>query len=394
MREAVIVSSSRTPLAKSFRGSFNLTRPDDLAAHCIRNVLDKTPQLDPAEITDVILGCGQPSGVQGSNVARIAAIAAGLPVSVAAVTVNRFCSSGLQAVAMAAHQIMVEGADAAIGGGVESITMMKRDSEPNPKVMAAKPGIYMVMGDTAEVVAKRYQVSREAQDEYSLQSQQRTARAQAEGFFKGEIAPLQVTRAILDKKTGEAIGREEYLCDGDECNRPDTTLEGLAALKPYFDKTSGQGSVTPGNASQLSDGASATLLMSRERADQLGIGFKLIFRGFSVAGCDPDEMGIGPVFAVPKLLKRFGLRIEDIDLWELNEAFAVQVIYCRDRLGIDQAKLNVNGGSISIGHPFGMTGSRMVGTLANELPRRKAKYGVVTMCVGGGQGAAGLFEAA
>jgi acetyl-CoA acyltransferase len=394
MREAVIVNSSRTPLAKSFRGSFNLTRPDDLAAHCIRNVLDKTPQLDPAEITDVILGCGQPSGVQGSNVARIAAIAAGLPVSVAAVTVNRFCSSGLQAVAMAAHQIMVEGADAAIGGGVESITMMKRDSEPNPKVMAAKPGIYMVMGDTAEVVAKRYKVSREAQDEYSLQSQQRTARAQAEGFFKGEIAPLQVTRAILDKKTGEAIGREEYLCDGDECNRPDTTLEGLAALKPYFDKTSGQGSVTPGNASQLSDGASATLLMSRERADQLGIGFKLIFRGFSVAGCEPDEMGIGPVFAVPKLLKRFGLRIEDIDLWELNEAFAVQVIYCRDRLGIDQAKLNVNGGSISIGHPFGMTGSRMVGTLANELPRRKAKYGVVTMCVGGGQGAAGLFEAA
>ena len=394
MREAVIVNSSRTPLAKSFRGSFNLTRPDDLASHCIRNVLDKTPRLDPGEITDVILGCGQPSGVQGSNVARIAAIAAGLPVSVAAITVNRFCSSGLQAVAMAAHQIMVEGADAAIGGGVESITMMKRDSEPNPKVMAAKPGIYMVMGDTAEVVAKRYQVSREAQDEYSLQSQQRTARAQAEGFFKGEIAPLQVTRAILDKKTGEAIGREEYLCDGDECNRPDTTLEGLAALKPYFDKTSGQGSVTPGNASQLSDGASATLLMSRERADQLGIGFKLIFRGFSVAGCEPDEMGIGPVFAVPKLLKRFGLRIEDIDLWELNEAFAVQVIYCRDRLGIDQAKLNVNGGSISIGHPFGMTGSRMVGTLANELPRRKAKYGVVTMCVGGGQGAAGLFEAA
>src|SRR6476659_9281765 len=312
MREAVIVTSSRTPLAKSFRGSFNLTRPDDLAAHAMRDVLKKTPQLDPAEITDVILGCGQPSGVQGSNVARIAAIAAGLPVSVAGITVNRFCSSGLQAVAMAAHQIMVEGVDAAIGGGVESITMMKRDSEPNPKVMAEKPGVYMVMGDTAEVVAKRYKVSREAQDEYSLSSQQRTARAQAEGFFKGEIAPVQVTRSILDKKTGEAIGQEEHLCDGDECNRPDTTLEGLAALKPYFDKTSGQGSVTPGNASQLSDGASATLLMSRERADQLGVGYKLIFRGFSVAGCEPDEMGIGPVFAVPKLLKRFGLRIEDI----------------------------------------------------------------------------------
>jgi acetyl-CoA acyltransferase len=394
MREAVVVTSSRTPLAKSFRGSFNLTRPDDLAAHCIRDVLKKTPQLDPAEITDVILGCGEPSGAQGHNVARIAAIAAGLPVTVAATTVNRFCSSGLQAVAMAAHQIMLEGADAAIGGGEESITMMKRDPQPNPKVMEAKPGVYMLMGDTAEVVAKRYKVSRESQDQYSLCSQQRTARAQAEGFFKDEIAPMRVTRAILDKKIGETIGREEHICEGDECNRADTTYEGLAALKPHFDKTSGQGSVTAGNSSQLSDGASATLLMSRERADQLGIGYKLIFRGFSVAGCEPDEMGIGPVFAVPRLLKRYGLKIEDIDLWELNEAFAVQVIYCRDRLGIDPAKLNVNGGSISIGHPFGMTGSRMVGTLANEMRRRKARYGVVTMCVGGGLGAAGLFEAA
>jgi acetyl-CoA acyltransferase len=392
MREAVIVNSSRTPLAKSYRGSFNLTRPDDLAAHCIQDVLKKTPALDPAEITDVILGCGQPHGPQGSNVARIAAIASGLPVTVAATTVNRFCSSGLQAVAMAAHQIMVEGVDTAIGGGVESITMTKRDFEPNPKVMACKPGIYMVMGNTAEVVAKRYKVSRESQDEYSLESQRRTARAQAEGFFKDEIAPIQVTRAILDK-TGEAIGQEEHLCNGDECNRPDTTLEGLLALKPFFDKTSGAGSVTPGNSSQLSDGASATLLMSRQRADQLGIGYKMIFRGFAVAGCEPDEMGIGPVFAVPKLLKRHNLKIDDIDLWELNEAFAVQVVYCRDRLGLDPAKLNVNGGSISIGHPFGMTGSRMVGTLANEMLRRKARYGVVTMCVGGGQGAAGLFEA-
>ena len=392
MREAVIVTSSRTALAKSFRGSFNLTRPDDLAAHCIQDVLKKTPQLDPVEITDVILGCGQPNGVQGSNVARVAAVAAGLPVTVAATTVNRFCSSGLQAVAMAAHQIMVEGADAAIGGGVESITMMKRDFEPNPKVMAAKPGIYMVMGDTAEVVAKRYHVSRESQDEYSLLSQQRTACAQAEGFFKEEIAPLQVTRAILDKKSGEKIGEEPHCCDGDECNRADTTLEGLAALKPYFDKTSGQGTVTPGNSSQLSDGASATLVMSRDRADELGIGYKMIFRGFAVAGCEPDEMGIGPVFAVPKLLKRHGLRVDDIDLWELNEAFAVQVVYCRDRLNLDPEKLNVNSGSISIGHPFGMTGSRLVGTLGNEMRRRKAKYGVVTMCVGGGQGAAGLFE--
>ena len=392
MREAYVVASSRTPLAKSFRGSFNLTRPDDLAAHCLRDVLRKVPQLSPEEIEDVILGCGQPNGAQGTNVARVAAIRAELPVSVAATTVNRFCSSGLQSVAMAAHQIINEGADAAIGGGVESITMMQRDSNPNPWVMEHKPGIYMVMGDTAEVVAKRYKISREAQDEYSLTSQQRIARAQADGFFKEELAPMKVTRGILDKKTGEITSREEHVCDRDECNRPDTTLEGLAALKPHFDQTSGQGTVTAGNSSQLSDGASATLLMSSERAKALGVQPKLIFRGFAVAGCEPDEMGIGPVFAVPKLLKRHGLKIEDIDLWELNEAFAVQVIYCRDRLGIDPEKLNVNGGSIAIGHPFGMTGSRMVGTLANEMLRRRAKLGVVTMCIGGGQGAAGLFE--
>jgi len=393
MREAVVVASSRTPLAKSFRGSFNLTRPDDLAAHCIKDVLRKTPQLDAVEIEDVILGCGQPHGVAGTNVARVATIRAGLPVSVAATTVNRFCSSGLQSVAMAAHQIINEGAEAAIGGGVESITMMSRDNHPNPWVLEHKPGIYMVMGDTAEVVAKRYKVSREAQDVYSLSSQQRTARAQEEGFFKEELAPMKVTRGILDKKTGEIVGKEEHICDRDECNRPDTTLDGLAGLKPYFDQTSGQGTVTAGNSSQLSDGASATLLMSAERAKALGVTPRLIFRGFAVAGCEPDEMGIGPVFAVPKLLKRHGLPVEDIDVWELNEAFAVQVVYCRDQLGLDPAKLNVNGGSISIGHPFGMTGSRMVGTLASEMLRRKAKYGVVTMCIGGGQGAAGLFEA-
>ena len=294
---------------------------------------------------------------------------------------------------MAAHQIINEGAEAAIGGGVESITMMQRDSNPNPWVLEHKPGIYMVMGDTAEVVAKRYKISREAQDEYSLTSQQRIARAQADGFFKEELAPMKVTRGILDKKTGEITSREEHVCDRDECNRPDTTLEGLASLKPHFDQTSGQGTVTAGNSSQLSDGASATLLMSSERAKALGVQPKLIFRGFAVAGCEPDEMGIGPVFAVPKLLKRHGLKIEDIDLWELNEAFAVQVIYCRDRLGIDPEKLNVNGGSIAIGHPFGMTGSRMVGTLANEMLRRRAMLGIVTMCIGGGQGAAGLFEA-
>ncbi|HYL79129.1 MAG TPA: thiolase family protein [Bryobacteraceae bacterium] len=394
MREAVVVASSRTALTKSFRGSFNMTRPDDFAAHCIQDVLRKTPQLDPNEIEDVILGCAQPHGAQGTNVARIAALRAGLPVTVAATTVNRFCSSGLQAIAMAAHQIVQEGAEAAIGGGTESITLTERSTSLNPWIEEHYPGIYMVMGVTAEVVAKRYKVSRQVQDEYSLLSQQRTARAQQEGFFDGEIAPMKVTRAILDKKTGERVGTEEVCANKDECNRPDTTLEGLLSLKPYFDQTSGQGSVTAGNASQLSDGASATLLMSRERADKLGIPYKLIFRGFAVAGCEPDEMGIGPVFAVPKLLKRHGLKIGDIDLWELNEAFAVQVVYCRDRLGLDPEKLNVNGGSIAIGHPFGMTGSRMTGTIANEMARRKAKLGVVTMCIGGGQGAAGLFERA
>ena len=393
MREAVIVESLRTPLAKSFRGSLNKTRPDDQAAHCLRAVLNKVPQLDPAEIGDVILGCGQPHGPQGYNVARVAAIRAGLPVSVPATTVNRFCSSGLQAIAMAAHQVLHEGAEAAFGGGVESITLAPRDRDPNPWVAEQYPGIYMVMGDTAEVVARRYQVSRQAQDEFALASQQRTARAQKEGFFQAEFAPMHTVRNVLDKKTGEVIGEEECDLVSDECNRPDTTLEGLSALKPHFDPHSGQGTVTAGNTSQLSDGASATLVMSRQRADQLGIRYKLLFRGFTVAGCEPDEMGIGPVFAVPKLLKRFGLTVDDIDLWELNEAFAVQVVYCRDRLGIPTEKLNVNGGSIAVGHPFGMTGSRLVGTLANEMPRRKARYGVVTMCVGGGQGAAGLFEA-
>lgn len=397
MREAVVVASSRTPLAKSFRGSLNHTRPDDQAAHCIRDVLRKVPQLAPDAIGDVILGCAEPSGQQGMNVARVALVRAGLPVSVAGTTVNRFCSSGLQAIAMAAHQIIHEGLDAAIGGGVESITAtaaLKQDrkSWANPWVAEQKPGIYMVMGETAEVVAKRYGIGRAAQDEYALLSQQRTAHAQRAGFFAEELAPMQVTRAILDKKTGAVSSLEEYLLTQDECNRPDTTLEGLRALKPYFDPDSGQGTVTAGNSSQLSDGASATLLMERTRAEALGIKPKVAYRGLAVAGCEPDEMGIGPVFAVPRLLKRFGLTVNDIDLWELNEAFAVQVVYCRDRLGIDPNKLNVNGGSISIGHPFGMTGSRMVGTLANEMIRRGARYGVVTMCVGGGQGAAGLFE--
>lgn len=393
-REAVVVASSRSGLAKSFRGSFNMTRPEDLAAHCIQDVLRKTPQLDPAEIEDVILGCACPYGAQGMNVARRVAILAGLPVSVPGTTVNRFCSSGLQAIAIAAHEIVQEGADVAIGGGVESISLVGRETDPHPRLLEMKPGLYMQMGVTAEVVAKRYGISREAQDEYALESQRRTARAQREGFFSEEIAPMRVTMAIIDKKTGERIGTKEVCCDRDECNRSDSTLEGLLALKPHFDPDSGQGSVTAGNSSQLSDGASATLLMSRERADKLGLSYKLIFRGFVVSGCEPDEMGIGPVFAVPKLLNRHSLTISDIDLWELNEAFAVQVVYCRDRLGIPMEKLNVNGGSISIGHPFGMTGSRMTGTLANEMARRpESRLGVVTMCVGGGQGAAGLFEA-
>jgi acetyl-CoA acyltransferase len=394
MREAVIVASSRTPLAKSHRGSFNMTRPDDLAAHCITDTLRKVPAVAAVEIEEVILGCGQPHGPQGHNVARVAALRAGLPVTTAALTVNRFCNSGLQAIVQAAHMVVSEGVETAIGGGVESITMMQRDNSPNPVVKEQHPGLYMVMGETAEVVARRYQVSREAQDEYSLISQQRVARAQQDGFFSGEIAPIDVTRAVLDKKSGEKVGEEKARVELDECNRPETTLEGLLKLAPVFDTTSGNGSVTAGNSSQLSDGASATLVMSMGRANALGVTPLLVFRGYAVAGCEPDEMGIGPVYAVPKLLKQHGLKVDDIDVWELNEAFASQVIYCRDRLGIAMDRLNLNGGSIAIGHPFGMTGSRLVGTIANEMRRRKARYGVVTMCVGGGQGAAALFERA
>jgi acetyl-CoA acetyltransferase family protein len=392
MREAVIVSSSRTPLAKSHRGSFNMTRPDDLAAHAIAHALSKVPGIDPSEVEEVILGCGQPHGPAGHNVARVAAMRAGLPVTTAAVTVNRFCNSGLQAVVQAAHMVMHEQVDVAVGGGVESITMMVRDSSPNPWLEEHLPGLYMAMGDTAEVVARRYNITRDAQDEYALVSQQRIARAQEDGFFRHELAPMKVTRAILDKKSGGKVGEEEVCVDRDECNRPDTTLEGLSKLPPAFDTTSGRGSVTAGNSSQLSDGASATVVMSSERAKALGIEPLLVFRGYAIAGCDPDEMGIGPVFAVPKLLKRQGVRMDDIDVWELNEAFASQVVYCRDRLGIPIDRLNPNGGSIAIGHPFGMTGSRLVGTIATEMNRRRARYGIVTMCVGGGQGGAALFE--
>lgn len=393
MREAVVVSSSRTPLAKSHRGSFNLTRPDDLAAHCIRHALAKLPALDPADVEEVVLGCGQPTGAAGHNVARVATLRAGLPVTTPAVTVNRFCNSGLQAIVQAAHMIIHEGVEAAIGGGVESITMMRRELSPNPWIEKHVPALYMTMGDTAEVVAKRYRIGREAQDAYALSSQERTAAAQRRGFFRAELAPIEVRRALIDRRTGEKSGEEDALVEQDECNRPDTTLEGLAKLEPVFDREGGHGTVTAGNSSQLSDGASATVLVSRERANALGLAPMLTYRGYAVSGCEPDEMGIGPVLAVPKLLDRLRLRVEDIDLWELNEAFASQVLYCRDRLEIPMDRLNVNGGSISIGHPFGMTGSRLVGTLANALRERGGRWGVVTMCVGGGQGAAALFEA-
>ena len=393
MVDAVVVASSRTPLAKSFRGTLNLTRPDDMLAHCLRHVVAKIPQLALAEIEDVVVGCAYPEGAQGANVARIAALRAGFPRPVAAATVNRFCSSGLQAIVMAAHMIGGGGVTAAIGGGVESITGIRSDSaHQNPWLLEHCPEIYMAMGDTAEVVAKRYGVSRGAQDEIALVSQQRTAQAQDDGFFEAELAPLEVTHGILDKGTGDIASRQSCLFAQDECNRPHTSLEGLSALQPYFDGASGKGTVTAGNASQLADGASATLLLARDRAQELGISPQVVFRGFSVAGCAPDEMGIGPVFAVPKLLARHGLEVKDIDLWELNEAFAVQVVYCRDRLGIDPEKLNVHGGSIAIGHPFGMTGSRLVGTLAQSMQDRQAALGVVTMCIGGGQGAAALFE--
>jgi acetyl-CoA C-acetyltransferase/acetyl-CoA acyltransferase len=393
MVDAVVVASSRTPLAKSFRGSLNLTRPDDMLAHCLRHVVAKVPQLSISELEDVIVGCAYPEGSQGSNVARIAAMRAEFPHDVAACTVNRFCASGLQAIVMAARSIAAGGVAAAIGGGVESISGIRSSmTHRNPWMLSHCPEIYMGMGDTAEVVAKRYGVSRTAQDEVALASQERTARAQDAGFFDAELAPIEVTRGLVDKQSGEILSRESVLFERDECNRRDTNLEGLSALGPCFDTTSGDGTVTAGNASQLSDGASATLLLARDRAMELGIQPLVVFRGFAVAGCAPDEMGIGPVFAVPKLLAQHNLKVEDIDLWELNEAFAVQVAYCRDRLEIDPDKMNVHGGSIAIGHPFGMTGSRLVGTLAHGMQQRQAARGVVSMCVGGGQGAAALFE--
>ena len=392
-RDVVIVDSVRTGLAKSFRGSFNLPRSDDMLAHCIDAILERNPSLDPAEVEDVIVGAANHEGEQGGNIARLGVILSKLPVTTAAQSINRFCSSGLQSIAIAATQIASGQTEVAMAGGVDSISMGARQqgakAEKNPILVEQKPEIFMAMGNTAEVVARRYQVTREAQDQFALMSQQRYAAAAASGAIAEEIVPMAVKMKKVNKETGEE-SIVDAIVDRDECNRPDTTIEGLAKLPPAFEEN---GSVTAGNASQLSDGASMTLLMSAERAAQLGLEPIGIFRGFTVAGCEPDEMGIGPVFAIPRLLERAGLGINDIDLWELNEAFASQCLYCRDHLGIDPAKYNVNGGSIAIGHPFGMTGSRLTGTVLRELKRRNQKYGVVTMCIGGGQGAAGLFEA-
>jgi acetyl-CoA acyltransferase len=391
-REVVIVDSVRTGLAKAHRGSFNMTEPVDYLAHCLRSVVERAG-VDPAEIEDVIAGTGFPEGCQGMNMGRIAAMAAGFPKAVAGVTVNRFCSSGSQAIMMAAQRIQ-EGADVAIGSGVESITMMT-DGTQNTHRLANKaaqerfPGLYFPMGATAEIVAERYKVSREDQDRYALMSQQRYAAAVDKGWVAEEIAPMNVRRKV--QKKGEAPYEEDAVVDRDECNRPDTTLEGLAQLKPAFKP---DGTVTAGNASQLSDGASATLVMSAERAKQLGLEPLGVYRGSAVAGCGPEEMGTGPVFAVPKLLERHGLTMKDIDLVELNEAFASQLLHCQRELHIPDEKLNPCGGSIAIGHPYGMTGSRLTGVLLRQLRRTGGRYGIVTMCVGGGQGFASLFEAA
>jgi acetyl-CoA acyltransferase len=396
MKNVVIIDSVRTGLAKSHRGGFNITRADDMVAHLIDAIMERNPKVDPALVEDLILGCGNPEGAQGHNIARNAAVLSKLPIETGGTTINRYCSSGLNSIAMACNQVASGHSDCMIAGGVESISTvlgeagLNMNMYVNDKLAAEMPGIYMAMGHTAETVAKRYNVSREAQDEIALASQQRTAAAQEAGYYDDEIVPMTTTMKLYNKETGEAKD-VEVTVDKDDCNRPTTTMEGLQSLKPVFDPENG--TVTAGNSSQLSDGASVTLVMSEEKALELGLEPMLYFRGFTTVGCQPDEMGIGPVYSIPKLLKSAGLSVEDIDLWELNEAFASQVVYIKDKLNLPEDKLNVNGGSISIGHPFGMTGSRQVGHLARELNRRGGKYGIVTMCVGGGMGATGLFEA-
>lgn len=393
MREAVIVSTARTPIGKAFRGAFNNTHGAVLAGHAISQAVARSG-LDPAEIEDVILGCGLPEGATGQNIARLSAVRAGLPVSTAGTTVNRFCSSGLQTISMAAHRVIVDGVPAMVAGGVESISLTQANLNKvhltESWLMEHKPALWMSMIETADIVAQRYGVSREAQDEYAAESQRRTAAAQAQGRVSDEIVPLESTMLVKDKETGE-VSEKTVTLEKDEGNRPSTTVEALAGLEPVRGPDQ---FITAGNASQLSDGASACVVMDAKEAERRNIEPLGIYRGLVAAGCEPDEMGIGPVFAVPRLLERAGLKVDDIDLWELNEAFASQVLYCRDRLGIPNERLNVNGGSISIGHPYGMTGSRMVGHALIEGRRRGAKYVITTMCVGGGQGVAGLFEVA
>ncbi|PIF39708.1 acetyl-CoA C-acetyltransferase [Delftia sp. 60] len=391
MREAVIVSTARTPLTKSHRGEFNVTPAAQLAAFSVKAAVERSG-IDPAMIEDLILGCGNPDGFQGRNLGRQTVLRAELPLSIAGTTITRFCASGLQSIAIAAGRIVAEGVDAMLAGGIETISGIRPGNnlptDMDPWLVEHKPALYMAMIDTADIVARRYGISREDQDAFSLQSQQRTAAAQAADLFKDEIIACATRMAEKNKDTGEITYRD-VVATKDNCNRASTTLEGLAKLEPV--KGPDQ-FITAGNASQLSDGSSACVLMEAQQAERLGLSPLGAFRGFAVAGCEPDEMGIGPVFAVPKLLARHGLKVEDIDLWELNEAFASQALYCQRKLGIPNERLNVNGGAISIGHPFGMTGARLAGHILLEGQRRKAKWGVVTMCIAGGMGAAGLFE--